>query len=109
MKFFSEKLERTSFFIPEYMDDILIMIARKEGRGKSAFIREAILRAIEEYKLELDKVPSRTNDHGPIDKSGRFFGKHLDKAKSLSRKKRQFESFGEHGEKFPQAVRLNEK
>ena len=85
---FSDKLERTSFFIPDYMSDLLEVISLREGHGKSAFIREAILKQIARYGAVLDGLPD--NHEGPTLYGDDFFGKALGKEDSRARKQSLF-------------------
>lgn len=53
---FDMTMDRTSVFIPEYMDRLLAMVAAKQGVGKAKFMRNAILRELCRYLEEAEKI-----------------------------------------------------
>jgi predicted DNA-binding protein len=62
---FSNRMNRVSLFLPEYMEDLLAVVSEKEGIPKANFIRLAILKELEAYAEKVDQKGNATN-HGPV-------------------------------------------
>lgn len=46
-------MDRTSFHIPAYLDQLLTLYADQLGQGKAKVLRNALLRELDRYRLEL--------------------------------------------------------
>jgi hypothetical protein len=52
----NKSMERTSLYIPIYLDQILTMVSDQQGEGKAKIIRNALLRELKLYSDAVDKI-----------------------------------------------------
>jgi hypothetical protein len=95
---FSRLMSRVSLFLPSYMEDLLAMVAAKEGSPKANFIRQAILNELERYAEEVEAAPD--GNHGPIREPA-----NADMDREAAHP--LYQRYARQNSKFPQAVRLN--
>jgi hypothetical protein len=95
---FDKRMNRVSLFLPSYMEDLIAMVAAKEGVAKAAFIRKAILKELEMYAADV-ALTSETDNHGPV-KSDADHDYEENNASPI------YDKFKALASRFPQAVRL---
>ena len=91
-------MNRVSLFLPSYMEDMLAMVAAKQGIAKATFVREAILKELQVYADDVEAVPE-TGNHGPV--RSRTDGEYEE-----PNSRPIYERFRALASRFPQAVRL---
>jgi hypothetical protein len=100
-------MQRTSVFIPDYLNSLLSMVAAKEGVGKAKLIRNAILHELSNYIQELKHRASGKYDS--IQKGNAPDGVMSDSEADLDWVKELYRNFSKQDEKFPDPVQLHIK